>query len=209
MAREKTSPRLRVVLHFVRLHPGDWRIVLYFALDSAEKAPDSYPSWDTTVVPFNFPAPEAGRPMVHTEHTQIYTMQTQPLPVLPLALPNLAPYLQAALDESRQVNNSDSRSRLKGLVQASDGTRMPVYGFLGAMRMNSGGSAPGGGSSNGGPPVNHTQMEVGGPSRLSKRRDDAGRAGFFAKLLGKNKNTGGINDEAYERITPFHAEEYR
>ena len=36
---------------------------------------------------------------------------------------------------------------------------------------------------------------------MSKRRDDAGRPGFFSKLLGKNKTQAGVNDEAFERST--------
>ena len=141
--------------------------------------------------------------MVHTEETQIYTIQTQPLPILPLALPNLAAYLQAALDQSRQMSGSDSRSRLRGLVQACDNSKAvgPVErpGFLGAIGITSSGSPSSGGSSSSGPPVSHNQMEIGRPPRLSKRRDDTGRPGFFSKLLGKNKSQAGVNDEAFER----------
>ena len=141
--------------------------------------------------------------MFHTDDTQIYTITTQPLPVLPLALPNLTPYLQAALDESRQISSSDSRSRLRGLVQASDNSKPAGQferpGILSVIGMGSSGSSSSGGSGSGGPPVNNTQIEVGGPSRLTKRRDDASRPGFFSKWLGKNKPQGGVNDEAYER----------
>lgn len=140
--------------------------------------------------------------MVHTDDTQIYTITMQPLPVLPLALPNLAPYLQAALDESRQTSGSDSRSRLRGLVQASDNSKavgqIERPGLFGVIGMSSSGSSSSGGSGNVGPPVNGTH-EIGGPSRLPKRKDDAGRPGFFSKWLGKNKPQGGVNDEAFER----------
>ena len=141
--------------------------------------------------------------MVHTEETQIYTITTQPLPVLPLALPNLTPYLQAALDESRQTGGSDSRSRLKGLVHATENCK-PVGqferpGLLSVIGMSGSGSSSSGGSGNGAPPVNNTQVEIGGPSKLSRRRDDSNRPGFFSKLLGKNKNQGGVNDETFVR----------
>ncbi len=146
--------------------------------------------------------------MVHTEETQIYTITTQPLPVLPLALPNLAPYLQAALDESRYMNGSDSRCRLRGLVQACENHKpvpqferpglLSVIGMSG-IGMSGSGSSPSGGSGSGGPPVNNNQVEIFGPTRLSKRRDEPSRPGFFSKLLGKNKNQGGVNDEAYDR----------
>jgi hypothetical protein len=126
----------------------------------------------------------------------------QPLPVLPLALPNLALYIQAALDESRRASGADSRSRLKDLVRASDNNRavgqvdrpdlLNEKGVGGAR----GSSSSGGG--NVGPPVNSPQAEIGGPSELSKRRDDAGRYGFFSKLLGKNKPQRGVKDEVFE-----------
>ena len=141
--------------------------------------------------------------MVHTEDTQIYTITTQPLPVLPLALPNLAPYLQAALDESRQTGGSDSRSRLRGLVQASDNSKavgqIERPGLFSMIGMSSSGSSSSGGSGSVAPPVNNTYVEIGGPSKLPKRRDDAGRPGFFSKWLGKNKPQGGVNNEAYDR----------
>jgi hypothetical protein len=106
------------------------------------------------------------------------------------------------------MNGSDSRSRLRGLVQASDTSRaigqFDRPGFLGVIGISSSGSTSSGGSSSGGTPGNHAQVEIGGPSKLSKRRDDAGRPGFFSKLLGKNKNQGGANDEAFERSAyPF------
>lgn len=143
--------------------------------------------------------------MVHTDETQIYTITTYPLPVLPLALPNLAPYLQAALDESRHMSGSDSRCRLRGLVQACENHKpVPQFerpGLLSVIGMSSGGNSSSGGSGSGGPPVNNNQVEIGGPTRLSKRREEPSRPGFFSKLLGKNKNQfqGGVNDEAYDR----------
>lgn len=141
--------------------------------------------------------------MVHTDETPIYTITTQPLPILPLALPNLERYLQASLDESRHANGSDSRSRLRALVQACENNK-PVAqferpGLLSVIGMSGSGSSSSGGSGSGPPPVNNTQVEIGGPTRLSKRKDDTSRPGFFSKLLGKNKNQGGVNDEAYDR----------
>lgn len=145
--------------------------------------------------------------MVHTDDTQIYTITTQPLPILPLALHNLAPYLQAALDESRNTSGSDSRSRLRGLVQASDNSKpagqLDRPGLLSVIGISSSGSSSSAGSGSGGPPVNNTHVEIGGPSRLSKRRDDAGRPGFFSKLLGKNKPQGGVNNETFVRSMSF------
>ena len=145
--------------------------------------------------------------MVHTDETQIYTITTYPLPVLPLALPNLAPYLQAALDESRLMNGSDSRCRLRGLVQACENHKpVPQFerpGLLSVIGMSGGGNPSSGANGGGPPPVNNNQVEIGGPTRLSKRRDEPSRPGFFSKLLGKNKNQGGVNDEAYDRSASF------
>jgi len=140
--------------------------------------------------------------MVHTDDTQIYTITMQPLPVLPLALPNLAPYLQAALEESRQMRSSDSRSRLRSLVQASDTSKavgqLERPGLLSVIGMSSGGSSSSGGSGSGGPPVNIIQEGMGGPPKMARRRDDAGRPGFLTKWLGKSKNQESVNDHVID-----------
>jgi hypothetical protein len=169
--------------------------------------------------------------MVHSEVTQIYTITTQPLPILPLALHNLAPYLQASLDESRRMSGSDSRSRLRGLVQACENNKrveqFDCPGLLSVIWRSVSGGSSSGGSSSGLPPTNNTQVEIGGPERLSKRKDETSRPGFFHKLLGKNKNQEGVNDKAFDRsasllrgfraiadslpwiVTPFRADEYQ
>lgn len=90
---------------------------MYFAVQSITPPPEGYPKHDTTFVPYLFPAPEPGRPLANNPDTQIFTILTEPLPVLPLSLPHLAPYLQAALEESQRVG--DSRSRLHKLVNTT------------------------------------------------------------------------------------------
>ena len=141
--------------------------------------------------------------MYHTDDTQIYTITTYPLPVLPLVLSNLAPYLQAALDESCHTSGSDSRSRLRHLVQACE-NHQPIAQFerpgpLSVIGMSGSGSSSSGRGGSGGLPVNNTLVEIGGPVRLSKVKDESSRPGFFSKLLGKNKNQGGVNNEADDR----------
>jgi hypothetical protein len=85
-------------------------------------------------------------------------------------------------------------------VQASEYCK-PVErpNLLSVIGMSNNVTSPTGGSNSVGPPVNSAQLEIGGPSRLSKRRDDAGRPGFFSKLLGKNRPQAGVNDEAFDR----------
>lgn len=88
--------------------------MLYFALQSITPPPQEYPSHDTSVPPYMFPAPDPGRPLINHPEAQVYTIPTKPLPVLPMKVPNLAPYLSAALEESQR--NHDSRARLAKLV---------------------------------------------------------------------------------------------
>jgi hypothetical protein len=54
--------------------------------------------------------------LANVPEAQVYTIPTKPLPVLPMKVPNLAPYLTAALEESSRFH--DSRSRLVKLVNA-------------------------------------------------------------------------------------------
>lgn len=103
----------------MKLPTGDWRVILYFAVQSITPPPDGYPVNDTTFVPYLFPHPEPGRPLVNLPETQIYTVLTLPLPILPLSMPNLAPYLQAALEEATRAPDRDTRQRLVKLVNAS------------------------------------------------------------------------------------------
>ena len=90
--------------------------MLYFAIQSITPPPQDYPSYDTSVPPYLFPSPDPGRPLANLPEAQVYTIPTKPLPVLPMKVPNLAPYLTAALDESHR--HHDSRSRLAKLVNA-------------------------------------------------------------------------------------------
>jgi len=140
--------------------------------------------------------------MVHTEETQIYTITTHPLPVLPLALPNLAPYLHASLEESRRTSGSDPKTRLRYLVQACENHK-PVGqferpGLLSVIGMGGSGGPSNGGSSSSAPPVN-PPMEIGGPAKLSKQKGDTSRTGFFSKLLGKKPVQGGGNDDVADQ----------
>jgi len=87
---------------------------MYFAIQSITPAPQDYPSWDTSVPPYLFPAPDHGRPLADVPEARVYTIPTKPFPVLPMKVPNLAPYLTAALEESQR--HHDSRARLAKLV---------------------------------------------------------------------------------------------
>ncbi|CCA70156.1 related to kinetoplast-associated protein KAP [Serendipita indica DSM 11827] len=203
LAREKRGPpNLRLVLHFVKMPTGDWRIILYMAVQSISPPPEDYPITDTSVVPWLFPAPEPGRPLENLPETQIYSIPTKPLPVLPLSLPHLAPYLNAALAESARSN--DSRARLQKLVQAS------VVATPTSLIRNPFGSAMGSSSSSHGS-VHQDHELPGGPIRMVDSSSGGHRKGFITRIFRpKSSSNAGksVNNDTYDLVTPFSLGDY-
>ena len=138
-AMSNTEVKLRTVIQFVKVrvillsvlrnlthfkpHPNsdDWRTVLWFTID--QPVPPSVPgasrytSGNPNLLPWSYtlsPIPVLLRDASDTNMSKTYTIpatDTVPLPTLPITFPDLALYLQAALDTSRR-HLSDSPNGL-------------------------------------------------------------------------------------------------
>lgn len=181
LAREKHGPpNMRAVLHFIKMPEGVWRVILYLAVQSITPPPEGYPSHDTSVVPYLFPSPEPGRPLSDTPETQLYSIPTRPLPILPLPLPNLAPYLQAAWEESARCN--DSRSRLAKLINAS------ASGYHGSSAAS-----------------NAAKLEP--EAQYSSNTDQGQKRNFIARIFRPKQSRGkAVNDDMSDLVTPYTPE---
>ncbi|KAG8818655.1 hypothetical protein FRC17_010756 [Serendipita sp. 399] len=212
LAREKHGPpNLRVVLHFIKLPNGDHRVIMYLAVQSTVPPPGFYPVTDTRVVPYLFPNPynfsylsqpmppdpllpsEPGRPLENLPEAQLYSIPTQPLPQLPALLSNLAPYLQAALDES--TGSRDSRSRLQKLIQATTVTTHSTSHIATALITGSSGSR---------------YESEGNPIKVAE--SSGSTRSFFARVF-RPRSSGdagnkSLNNENYDVITPFTMGDY-
>ncbi|KAJ7094615.1 hypothetical protein B0H15DRAFT_775777 [Mycena belliarum] len=143
---------LRTVVQFVRPHhsSADWRTVLWFTID--HPVPTSLPggrkytNGDVDVLPWSYTLsslPALLRDNSDTMLSKCYTIPSSdsvPFPALPITFPNMAMYLQAALEESRRYAN-DSSSGLRKLAKmvetcypngesSDDGERSRVGGLF-------------------------------------------------------------------------------
>ncbi|KAJ7044501.1 hypothetical protein C8F04DRAFT_941351 [Mycena alexandri] len=115
---------LRTVVQFVRMHQSssDWRALLWFTIDHPVPASlpgaRKYTNNDVDVLPWSYTLssiPALLRDSSDTLLSKCYTIPSSaavPFPALPITFPNMAMYLQAALEESRKyVNDSSSGMR--------------------------------------------------------------------------------------------------
>ncbi|KAJ7781080.1 hypothetical protein B0H16DRAFT_1497015 [Mycena metata] len=115
---------LRTVVQFVRMHQSssDWRALLWFTIDHPVPASlpgaRKYTNSDVDVLPWSYTLssiPALLRDSSDTLLSKCYTIPSTaavPFPALPITFPNMAMYLQAALEESRKyVNDSSSGMR--------------------------------------------------------------------------------------------------
>ncbi|RDB22537.1 hypothetical protein Hypma_010030 [Hypsizygus marmoreus] len=118
VAVTKTDLKLRTVIQFIKPHPSstDWRTVFYFTID--------YPSPHHTHqsvndLPYSYTLssiPPLLQDAADTPISKTYTIPASdslPYPTLPITFPNLAMYLQAALEESRKYLNDSSSGHRK------------------------------------------------------------------------------------------------
>ncbi|ESK94408.1 hypothetical protein Moror_8066 [Moniliophthora roreri MCA 2997] len=130
MAQHKIDMRLRTVVQFIRPHISqpEWRTIFWFTID--HPVPNQpqfrrYANNDVEVLPFSYslaPVPTILRDGADTPLSKTYTIpstESLPYPILPITFPNLALYLQAALDESRRYM-SDSSSGFRKLAKMID-----------------------------------------------------------------------------------------
>ncbi|GLB33958.1 hypothetical protein LshimejAT787_0108420 [Lyophyllum shimeji] len=110
----KTPARLRTVVQFVKPHQASavWRTILYFTIDYPSPQPDR--SRSVNELPYSYSltgVPTLLRDAADTPISKTYTIpasESFPYPTLPITFPELALYLQAALDESRRYLNDNS-----------------------------------------------------------------------------------------------------
>ena len=109
---------------------SDWRVVLYFTIDYpvATNAPHTwkYTNGDVSTLPWSYTLstlPTLLRDGADSELSTYYSIpstSSTPYPTLPINFPNLAMYLQAALEDSRKAIH-DSSSGLRKLAKCVDG----------------------------------------------------------------------------------------
>ncbi|KAJ7684021.1 hypothetical protein B0H17DRAFT_941288 [Mycena rosella] len=181
---------LRTVVQFVRTHhsSSDWRTVLWFTID--HPVPNSLPgarkytNGDVDILPWSYTLsslPALLRDNSDTMLSKCYTIPSSdavPFPALPISFPNMAMYLQAALEESRRYT-SDSSSGIRKLAKMVE-TCYPTL------------AEPNG--------------EVGERSRVGGLfKKVIGRAGGRKDKQKKGK---GGNEDTYELVTPFVLDEW-
>ncbi|KAF8897684.1 hypothetical protein BD779DRAFT_1432134 [Infundibulicybe gibba] len=129
MAVSKTELKLRTVIQFVKPHHGslDWRAVLWFTVDHpvplALPGATKFTNGDVNVLPWSYTLSALPTLLrdggVDTAVSKIYSIpatDSMPYPALPITFPNLAMYLQAALEDSRRFAN-DSSSGMRKLAR--------------------------------------------------------------------------------------------
>jgi hypothetical protein len=103
-------------------------MILYFSLDHPlpHRHAWRFINGDTTVLPYSYVLSGETPPHLTMSHlSQLYVIplsQTSPFPILPIALPNLALYLQSAMRDSRarkvQNDPSNGMRRLAEIVRS-------------------------------------------------------------------------------------------
>ncbi|EAU84680.2 hypothetical protein CC1G_00199 [Coprinopsis cinerea okayama7 len=129
MAITKTELKLRTVVQFVRPSPSssEWRTLLWFKIDhpvpSNHPNAQKYNSGHPNTLPYAFTLmslPLVLQNAADSPISKTYTIpatESLPFPTLPISFPNLALYLQAALDFSRaQKDDSHGYRKLAKMV---------------------------------------------------------------------------------------------
>ncbi|KAG6869321.1 hypothetical protein C0993_000074 [Termitomyces sp. T159_Od127] len=123
IATIKTTPKLRTVIQFVKPNPASrvWRTIFYFTIDYPPPRP-SVRHRSVNELPYSYhltEIPTLLRNAAESPLSRTYTIPASdsvPFPTLPITFPNLALYLQAALEESRRYIN-DSHSDYRKLAK--------------------------------------------------------------------------------------------
>lgn len=122
--------KLRTVIQFLKIHPAgdDWRTILWFTIDHPvpPRLPNAgkYKNPHPDILPWSYELqdyPVLLRNGADSAMSKTYTIPASeglPYPSLPMTFPNLALYLQAALDFSRQQkDDSNGYRKLSKMVQ--------------------------------------------------------------------------------------------
>lgn len=184
----KDELKLRTVIQFVKIHhsASEWRTVIYLTTDMP--VPPSvtnshkYTNGDVTVLPYSYtlsPLPQLLRDGADSPMAKYYVVPATnsiPYPTLPINFPNLAMYLQSAVQASRKAAH-DSSSGLRRLALNIDS----CY------------------------PRDDERP-------VSTDFSDTSRSlgGMFKRVInrGKTPRGRGGNEEIYDLVTPFVADEW-
>ncbi|KAG0709784.1 hypothetical protein DFH29DRAFT_793304 [Suillus ampliporus] len=127
----KHELKLRTVIQLVKIHhsASEWRTVIYLTTDMP--VPPSvtnshkYTNGDVNVLPYSYtlsPLPQLLRDGADSPMAKYYVVpatNSTPYPTLPINFPNLAMYLQSAVQDSRKAAN-DSSGGVRKLAQNID-----------------------------------------------------------------------------------------
>ncbi|KAF8076551.1 hypothetical protein FPV67DRAFT_1558996 [Lyophyllum atratum] len=126
VAVTKTPPKLRTVIQFVKPHQtaAVWRTIFYFTIDYPSPEPNRLKNVND--LPYSYSlagVPTLLRDGADTPISKTYTIpasESVPYPTLPINFPELALYLQAALEESRRYlnDNSSGYRKLAKMIKA-------------------------------------------------------------------------------------------
>ncbi|KAG2156204.1 hypothetical protein DEU56DRAFT_723352 [Suillus clintonianus] len=127
----KDELKLRTVIQFVKIHhsASEWRTVIYLTTDmpvpSSVTNSHKYTNGDVNVLPYSYtlsPLPQLLRDGADSPMARYYVVpatNSTPYPTLPINFPNLAMYLQSAVQNSRKAAH-DSSSGVRKLAQNID-----------------------------------------------------------------------------------------
>jgi len=116
----KHELKLRTVIQFVKIHhsASEWRTLLYLTTDMPVPPSVSnshkFTNGDVTVLPYSYtlsPLPQLLRDGADSSMAKYYVVpatNSMPYPTLPINFPNLAMYLQSAVEASRKAANDSS-----------------------------------------------------------------------------------------------------
>ncbi|KAH7887613.1 hypothetical protein F5I97DRAFT_859728 [Phlebopus sp. FC_14] len=188
LAVAKHELKLRTVIQFVKIHhsASEWRAVLYLTTDHpvppSTLTSHKYMNGDVNTLPYSYtlsPLPPLLRDGAESSMAKYYVVpstSTTPYPTLPINFPNLAMYLQSAVQDSRRAAN-DSSSGMRRLANYIDNC-YPNDSETAA-------------------------LDQGGQPRR-------GVGGMLKRVIGRGKGSKGSrgNEEIYDLVTPFVADEW-
>ncbi|EIW82331.1 hypothetical protein CONPUDRAFT_89750 [Coniophora puteana RWD-64-598 SS2] len=131
MTVAKHELKLRTVIQFIRIHhsSSEWRTVLYLTTDMPVPPTLSnshkYTNGDAATLPYSYglsalpPLLRDGSESPMAKYYVIPSTSSTPYPTLPIDFPNMAMYLQSAVQDSRNAAN-DSSSGMRRLAHFID-----------------------------------------------------------------------------------------
>ncbi|KAF8842697.1 hypothetical protein BDN67DRAFT_965360 [Paxillus ammoniavirescens] len=186
----KHQLKLRTVIQFVKIHhsASEWRTLLYltteFPIPPTTQNSHRYTNGDVSVLPYSYTLsalPTLLRDGAESPMAKYYVVPptaTTPYPTLPINFPNLAMYLQSAVQDSRRAS-SDSSSGVRKLAN-----------YIDNCYQNEAESAT---------PIDQAVSVRRGVGGMFRR--------VIGRHRGSSRNSSG-NEEIYDLVTPFVPDEW-